>query len=436
MKITRRNFLKMSGIASAAALAGCATNPVTGKSQFMLMSESGEVDLDRKYAPHQFSSNFGAVQDANLNRYLSELGMNMAVLTHRPAMPYNFRVLNMVDVNAYTFPGGSMGFGRGLMLGLGDEAEIAAVIGHELGHVNARHTAQLQTRGILAQLIVAGAAAYVGHKKGDDAGAITAGIGMIGSNALLCKYSRNHEREADALGMEYMVRANYNPAGMIGVMDAFRKMQKEKPNIVEVLFSTHPMSEERYKTAVSRVESNYAHAKGFPRNREKYMDNTASLRRNKTAIENMQKGEGLMGQSKFPDAEAALKAALVQMPDDYAGLLLMASCCAAQKKLSEAEKYAQQAHAVYPEEPLAQSVLGVIRTKKGEYGKALNDFSSYEKALPGNPSTVYNKAFCYDKMGKKEEAKKEYLRYQNEAPGGEYSSQVASRLTELGYKAQ
>jgi len=288
MNISRRDFIKMSSMASLAAVTGCATNPVTGKSQLMFVSEAGEIDIDRKYAPHQFSANFGAVKDEHLNRYLSELGMNMALLTHRPSMPYNFRVLNMVDVNAYTFPGGSMGFGRGLMISLNDESQIAAVIGHELGHVNARHTAQLQTKAILAQLIIAGTAAYVEGKKGENAGAIAAGIGMIGSNILLCKYSRKHEREADALGMEYMVRANYNPAGMIDVMDAFRKLHKEKPNVVEVLFATHPMSEERYQTAVKRAEEKYGYAKSFPRNREKYMDNIASLRRQKDAIENMQ----------------------------------------------------------------------------------------------------------------------------------------------------
>jgi len=321
------------------------------------------------------------------------------------------------------------------MIYLNDEAELAAVMGHELGHVNARHNAQLQTSGMLAQIVVAGIAAYVEHKKGQESAALAAGLGGIGANLLLCKYSRKHERQADALGMEYMVRANYSPTGMIGLMDTFRNLHKVKPNVVEVLFSTHPMSDERYETACKRVEESYAQAKDLPRNRERYMDNTAEVRKQKPAIENMQKGEELLAGGKVKEAEVPLKQALVQLPNDYAGLLLMSTCCIAQKRMQEAEQYAMEARKVYPEEPQALSMLGMIRSGKGEYGTALADFDTYEKMLPGNPNTVYFKGLCHDKMGHKKEAAQEYSRYNNEAPNGEFSSQAQSRLIKWGYMA-
>ena len=104
--ISRREFIAGAGVSSVALLAGCAVNPVTNKKQFMLISEKSEIDMDKKWAPHQFSADYGSVRDAKLNNYINEVGLNMAKFTHRPHMPYNFRVVNSVVVNGYTFPAG------------------------------------------------------------------------------------------------------------------------------------------------------------------------------------------------------------------------------------------------------------------------------------------------------------------------------------------
>ena len=106
VQLTRRDFLWMTSMASAGVLMGCAANPVTGKSQLMLMSEEQEVNIDKKQSPHQISSDYGNVQDQALNAYIDRTGKNMAKLTHRPHMPYNFHSVNAVYINAYAFPGG------------------------------------------------------------------------------------------------------------------------------------------------------------------------------------------------------------------------------------------------------------------------------------------------------------------------------------------
>ena len=435
MVMTRRQFLGVSAASMAAAVTGCATNPVTGRRQLMFVSESGEVDTDRQWAPHQFSSNYGAVQDPKLNAYLSQIGNDMAAVTHRPGMPYNFRVLNMVEVNAYTFPGGSMGFARGLMINLEDEAQLAAVMGHELGHVNARHSSQSQTTAILTQLAVAAAAAYVEHKKGGDAAILTAGLGGIGANLLLSRYSRQNEREADALGMDYLVRSNYNPEGMVGVMDVFRNLFTHKPGAVELLFATHPMSDERYATAVKRVKEQYPDSGNLPRHRDRYMDHTAGLRRIKGAIEDMQKAQDMMNGGKLAEAQPILKQALTKAPDDYAGLVLMSKCCLGLKQHAEAERYAQQAKAVYPEEAQAVFVSGQTRLAAGRFSAALVDFEAYDKTLPGNPNTVFFQGFCHEKMGHRQQAAEAYGKYHAASPGGEHSALVQSRLVSWGYMA-
>ena len=107
-------------------MSGCATNPVTGKQQLMLLSENQEIQIDKKNSPHQFSSDYGKVQDKALNMYINSTGKKMAARTHRTNMPYSFRAVNATYVNAYAFPGGSIAVTRGILLSLDNEAELAA----------------------------------------------------------------------------------------------------------------------------------------------------------------------------------------------------------------------------------------------------------------------------------------------------------------------
>ena len=140
---SRREFLQISSLAAAGMVTGCATNPVTGRSQFMLVSEEQEIQMDQQHSPHQLSADYGVIQDKALNDYIESTGKRMATRTHRPQMPYRFNGVNATYVNAYAFPGGTIACTRGILLSLESEAELAALLGHELGHVNARHTACL-----------------------------------------------------------------------------------------------------------------------------------------------------------------------------------------------------------------------------------------------------------------------------------------------------
>ena len=155
--MNRRTFLRLSSLAAGGVLTGCAVNPVTGRRQLMLMSREEEIALDQAHSPHQFSADYGAVQETALNEYITEVGLTLAGISHRTNMPYSFRTVNAVYVNAYAFPGGSIAVTRGILLSLEDEAELAALLGHEIGHVNARHTAERMTKQMLL-----GAALYLG----------------------------------------------------------------------------------------------------------------------------------------------------------------------------------------------------------------------------------------------------------------------------------
>ncbi|MBM4147480.1 MAG: tetratricopeptide repeat protein [Lentisphaerae bacterium] len=431
-EVTRRDFVAIAGAAAAGVAAGCATNPTTGRTQFMLVSEAQEVDLDRKAAPHQFSADYGPVQDPGLNSYVGEVGMKLAAVTHRPAMPYSFRVLNSVVVNGYTFPAGSVGLNRGLMVAMGSEAELAAVLGHELGHVNARHAAERMSKNMVAMAMVTGIALYV-QKENSEYAALAAGLGGLGANALLCRYSRDDEREADALGMEYMSRAGYGPEGMVSLMDVFRNLHRSKPSAVDLLFSTHPMSDERYETACRLAAGEYAAARGRADSRDRYLDRIGGLLRIRGAIEEMQNAQALLMKKKPAEAEARLKSALRQAPDDYAGLLMMAKCCMAQNRADEAARYADRAKSVYPSEAHALQVSGFAKLSGGRFDAAMVEFEAYETKLPGNENTAFFLGRCLEGMGRRQECVAEYIRYRKQAPAGAYAGYVQNRLVEWGY---
>jgi predicted Zn-dependent protease len=421
-------------MAAAGVLLGCATNPVTGTSQLMLVSEDTEISIDRQHSPHQFSADYGPLQDKKLNEYISRTGQAMAPQTHRPKVPYSFQGVNAVYVNAYAFPGGSIGVTRGILLNLQNEAELAALIGHELGHVNARHTAAIMSKQLMTMAVVGGVAAYIGIKNdSSSAGILAAQLGLLTSGVLLAKYSRDNERQADELGMSYIVKNGYSPEGMVGLMKMLNGLSKQKGDITQILFATHPMSDERYGDAVKRAQDEYAAYKPKPVFRERYMDHTAELRKIEGAIKEMQSGEGLMAKKQFAEAQTHFTKALAQAPDDYAGLLMMAKCQLAQKKNDEARQYAERAKEAYPQEAQAFHIRGYAGLRQKQYEAAYQDFNTYETRLPGNPNSAFFKGVSLEGMGKKDPAAKEYYRYLQQVQEGEQAQYAYNRLRQWGY---
>jgi predicted Zn-dependent protease len=430
--LSRREFMRLVSLSAAAVAAGCATNPVTGQSQLMLVSEQEEIQIDRQYSPMQFSDDYGPVQDGTLNAYVDGVGQAIAARTHRPGMPYSFRVVNATYINAYAFPGGSIACTRGVLLKLDNEAELAALLGHEIGHVNARHTAEQMSKGQLSNILVGGLS-IIADVAAPGMGQVASALGGFGSGAFLAKYSRDNERQADALGTAYMVKTGYSPEGMVGLMEMLNTLNKSKPSSIELMFATHPMSDERYQTAVGAARSTYAYAKDQPLGRERYMDATARLRPIKGAIEAMQQGDKALGEKNFSAAEERYDFALKQAPEDYAGLISMAKCQLVQKKTDEGLRYARKAASVYPQEAQGHHLSGFGELNLKQYEAAYRDFSTSQRLLPGNPHTVFFMGFAQEGMNHRPEAAREYNRYLQQVRQGDYAQYAYRRLKEWGY---
>jgi predicted Zn-dependent protease len=243
-----------------ALLPGCATNPVTGSQDFVLMSEQQEIAVGRQ-ASQQVMTQYAIYDDLELQNYVQYVGRKVAGQSHRSNLNYQFTVLDSPDVNAFALPGGYIYITRGLMAYLNSESELAAVLGHEVGHVTARHAVRQHSATQLTSLGVALGAAFV---PGVAQAATQQMAGVLGT-ALLRGYGREHELEADRLGAEYLGRSGYDPKAMLRVIRALKdqelyelkaaRSEGREPNVYHGLFSTHPDSDTRLQEVIAGAES-------------------------------------------------------------------------------------------------------------------------------------------------------------------------------------
>ena len=426
-RINRRQVLWLLG---AGALSGCAASPIGGGSILVGMSEDEEKAVDRKVAPTQFSQDLGAIQDDAVNRYVASVGRRLDTVSHRPQMPYSYRVLNANYINAYTFPGGAVGVTRGILVDLDNEAELAALLGHELGHVNARHAAQRQGKAMVAQVALQGAS-LIGSAYG--VGDLVNMGGQLGASALLSSYSRDNEREADALGQEYMVRAGYPATGMVGLQQLLVDQEKGSPGMVQTMFATHPMSRERRDTARQMAEEKFAASNRRDAGRERYQDSIAGLRRIRPTIEACQKGESAMAAKRYGPAEEQFNLALRTTPRDYAANYRMAECLLSQDRGAQAMPYAEAATQIYPQEAQGHKLLGSLSLRQKNPGQAFEHLDRYDRLLPGDAGVGFLKGVALEGMGRRQEAANQYAGFLKVNRQGQAAEYAYGRLQAWGY---
>jgi len=235
----RRTKLAPFVLLIAAAAAACAVNPVTGERELMLYSESQEIELG-KQTDAEVAATYGVYQDEALRAYVGKLGQALAAQGQRPGLPWRFTVLDSPVVNAFAVPGGSVYVTRGILALMSSEAELAAVLGHEIGHVNARHSMSQMSKQQVAQIgLVVGSVVSKTFAK-------YAGLAGAGLQVLFLKYSRDNESQSDALGVGYARAAGYDPADMAVTFAALQKMgDLSGGSSLPGFLSTHPLTPDR-----------------------------------------------------------------------------------------------------------------------------------------------------------------------------------------------
>jgi predicted Zn-dependent protease len=250
---------------------GCATNPATGARQIMLVSESQEIAMGRDY-DRQVVASIGLYPDSGLQRYIQQFGMRLAATSERPNLPWTFHVVDDPVVNAFALPGGFIYVTRGIMAHLNSEAELAGVVGHEIGHVTARHSVSQMSKQQLAQLGLA-VGAIASPELGRYAGLASQALGV-----LFLKYSRDNESQADELGLRYMRRATYDPREMPHVFEMLARVsQAQGGGRVPEWLATHPDPENRRGRIEQEIAAGPQSFAGTAVNRDSYLQRLDGL---------------------------------------------------------------------------------------------------------------------------------------------------------------
>jgi predicted Zn-dependent protease len=234
----------------------CATNPATGRRDFVMMSEDQEIALGREYH-QQILQIYRPYHDPELQAYVEKVGREVAVRGHRPELIYRFTVIDSPEVNAFALPGGYIYITRGILAYLGSEAELAAVLGHEIGHVTARHAVRQHSAQQATQLGFIFGSVLFPEIAQAGAGALYNLLGGV----LLRGYGRDMELEADRFGAQYLARTGYRPEAMLGVIEVLKsqelfeieraKEEGREPRAYHGVFATHPSNDTRLQEAIA-----------------------------------------------------------------------------------------------------------------------------------------------------------------------------------------
>jgi len=228
-------------------LTGCVKNPVTGKRQLVLLSEAQEIEIGKASHPEVLAE-FGAVDSGALQAYVAAIGQKMAQASHRPDLPWTFTVVDSPVVNAFAIPGGFVYFTRGILTFMNDEAELAGVLGHEIGHVTARHSvSQISKAQLFGLGIGLGSAFSATFRNLSD-------LAQLGTGLLFLRYGRDAERQSDQLGIQYMFGQNYDPRRMSRFFEVFQAMREQSGQAIPDWLSTHPAPPDRIAATSARAE--------------------------------------------------------------------------------------------------------------------------------------------------------------------------------------
>jgi len=295
--MTRRGFLLL--VAACAALA-CATNPATGAKELILISESQEIAMGQGYDKDVVAS-IGLYGDSGIQRWIQQFGAQLAATSERPNLPWTFQVVDDPVVNAFAIPGGYIYVTRGILAHLNSEAELAGVVGHEIGHVTARHSVSQMSKQQLAQMGLA-----IGSIASPDferyAGLASAGLGV-----LFLKFSRDAESQADHLGLRYMRRARYDAREMPHVFEMLTRVsQAQGGGRIPEWLATHPNPDNRRGRIEQEIASGPQDFAGTAVNRDVYLRRLEGLVYGSDPREGYFKGSlflhpGLRFRLTFPD---------------------------------------------------------------------------------------------------------------------------------------
>lgn len=377
----RLGTLKVLLLALAATLSACVTNPVTGKRELRLMSEAQEIQQGvQAYSPLLQGQGGSLVVDPALQSYVSNVGQRLAAVSDRP-LPYEFTVLNNSVPNAWALPGGKIAINRGLLTELQSEGELAAVLGHEIVHAAAGHSAQQMSRGMLLQGGILATA--IAANDSDYANVLMMGAN-VGAQLINQRYGRKAELDSDLYGMEYMSQAGYDPVGAVELQQTFVRLSEGRPtDWLSGLFASHPPS-------TQRVNANLATAGRLPgggeRGQQQYKRAMQNMINAKPAYDAYDEGRKALSEGNVDTARSKARAAIKAFPKEAHFHALMGDIERSRKNADAAIKHYNQAIARNDQFFYYHLQRGMISEQRRDDDVAARDLKRSLELMPNAPA--------------------------------------------------
>jgi predicted Zn-dependent protease len=404
-------------------LAGCAVNPVTGKKELSLVSEQQELAIGvQQYLPARQAQGGDYVVDPELTVYVSEVGQKLAAVSDRK-LPYEFKVINNSVPNAWALPGGKISINRGLLTELQSESELAAVLSHEIVHAAAKHSARSISKGMVLQAGMLGVAVAT---QGEDYAQLAQMGAGIGAKLITQKYGRDAERESDHYGMQYMVRAGYDPQGAVDLQRTFVKLAEgRRQDWLTGLFASHPPSQER-------VRNNIALLATLPRGGElgatRYRTKIAHLLQSKPAYEAYDKGREMLAKGNIESARAMARQAIALEPGEAHFYGLLGDTEFKNRRLQSARQHYDKATRLNPDFFYYYLQRGKVNERLNLSRQAQSDLERSVKLLP-TAGALFSLGNLARKAGRLNDAKNYYA--QVAGSQGEQGKQAYGALVDL-----
>lgn len=457
-------------------LAACAVNPVTGQKEFMLVSEQDELKMGSDVYPNAMwgdTGGGGEYRDEQLKAYLKGIVLRIHEASHRPNLPVDFAVQNSSVPNAWAIPGHVV-ITRGLLSAFENDAQFAFVLGHEMGHVSAKHSARQMTSGMLMQAGLSGLGVALGGRAYSD---LALNVGAIGGQLLMLKYSREHELEADRLGIEYMSRLGYDPKHAVSAHQALEKIaddfarapgkEPHEKSVFDELLATHP----RMSVRIDEIQSMTGDAGRYSMGKDKtskdsYQNNIANIRRiNKIYIDHYDPAVRALQKNKLDEADGQLSKAIALEPNQAPFYTLKGFIFLKKKEHAEAEKhfntalkiddkyepalrgkgtvgyfrgeyedsvrYLKNSIALFPQDISAHHFLGMSYYKMRMHRQAVPHLRASAQAQPKHPEIHGVLGICYENTNNINAAYNEYAIQLKVAPDNELGRHAAARISAL-----
>ena len=368
------------------SLTGCAANPVTGKNEIRMVSEGQEVQIgQQQYGPGRQSQGGDYVTDLRVTQYVQQVGARLAAVADRK-LPYEFVVLNNGDLNAWALPGGKIAINRGLLMELKSEAELAAVLSHEIVHAAARHGAHQMENAQLMQIGGAVASIAASAYGGSQLGELVGQGAAVGSQLMQLKYSRDDELEADKYGMKYMKSVGYDLQAAVSLQELFLKKFEGKQN-GSTLFASHPPSAER--VAQNRETMANQGGPGGDVGTDRYQQVMGRLMNSAPAYAKADQALAAANKEDFASARSLVSEAIRMEPREARFHLLLGEIEAARKNPQLALTHFEQAQQLDPGyfKPIAEA--GIVQYQLGNRAAAEPLLVRGMQLLPTAPNAYY-----------------------------------------------